>query len=444
MFVLHATWLPAAPHPSLDGSLAVWAEAAPGPPAAARRGRRPKVNRHPFAADAAALDQTLRSLPAGAVPGSAALLHVALPSRGGQPLPSPELLVEVEHGADADLSLAAWQTAGCLLPPERALRWLASLPEREQLPPNVALGADLRFWRLAARFQLSLLARQRFVPGLLADPPGAYRAVWQPWLNDPADRARLGQLTTAMPPVCRAVRLADDTPAPLAPSGLLASFLYTVTDACVRQWAAPARKPTTSSTVRPEVRWRNALLREEGVLADPGRDLPHLAKQVNEWLVQLQAEAGAFRLCFRLEAPEEAAVRREARAWTLRYLLQAVDDLSLLVPAEQVWRARGKTLRTLDRRFDQPQERMLAGLGKASGFANPSRRACTPSGPRPPRSPPTRRTPSCARLRCCWRRAASACWLRSGGAAAAPPTGWAPGSSSAPSKHKPRPAAWAA
>ncbi len=98
---------------------------------------------------------------------------MALPSRGGQPLPSPELLIDVEDGADAELGIATWQVAGRLLPPEQALRWLASLPERDRLPPAVALGADLRFWRLAARFQLSLLARQRFVPSLLADQPAA-------------------------------------------------------------------------------------------------------------------------------------------------------------------------------------------------------------------------------------------------------------------------------
>ena len=388
MLVFHATWLPAAHHLSLNGFLALWGEAAPDTPPAARRGRRPKINQHPFAADAATLDQSLRSLPAGATLGSAALLHVALPSRGGQPLPSPELLIEVEDGADAGLGIATWQVAGRLLPPEQALRWLASLPERDRLPPAVALGADLRFWRLAARFQLSLLARQRFVPSLLADQPAAagkgqgaqgsqsqatYRAAWQPWLDDPADRARLDQLAAAMPPVCRAVRLADDEAPLRGPAGLLSSFLYTVTDACVRQWGAPARKPTTSATVRPELRWRNALLRADAAaLEDSAHDLAPLTKQVHEWLAQLQAEAGAaFRLCFRLEAPETTVSRRDAHAWSLRYLLQATDDLSLLVPAEQVWRARGKTLRTLDRRFDQPQERMLAGLGKASRLFAP-------------------------------------------------------------------------
>jgi SNF2 family DNA or RNA helicase len=358
--------------------LAVWGETAAAP-APARRGRKPKVSRHPFAADAAALSQALRSLPADA-PATPVELTVALPSSNSHPLPSPELLREVEDTADAEPALAAWQVAGCLLPAEHALRWLVHLPEREQLPPDLALGADVRFWRLAARFALSLLARQRFVPNLVAEThaagkaragrQNALRAVWQPWLDDPADRARLAQLATAMPPACRAVTLAEAA-SPPTPTALLTSFLLTISDAHVRQWAAPARKPTTSSGVRPELRWRNALLRADALLDDAERNLAPLATQLQEWLAQLQTEAGAFRLCFRLEAPEEAAVRREARAWTLRYLLQAVPDLSLLVPAEQVWRARGKTLRHLDHRFDQPQERMLAGLGKASRLCAP-------------------------------------------------------------------------
>lgn len=380
MFVLHATWLPADHPASPSAGLAIWGETVAAP-VAARRGRRPKVDRHPFAAGADALSQALRSLPVD-VPATAAVLAVTMPSRNNRPLPSPELLWDVEDVDDAGAALAMWQVAGSLLSPEHALRWLIHLPARDQLQPGLTLGADVRFWQLAARFALGLLGRQRFVPGLLAavqppdatgrGRPGSYRAVWQPWLDDLADRARLIQLTRAMPPVCRAVKLAESAASLPAPTALLTDFLLTITDTHVRRWAAPGRKPTTSAGVRPELRWRNALLRADAALDDSERNLAPLARQIQEWLAQLQTEAGAaFRLCFRLEAPEDSAVRREVRAWTVRYLLQAVDDPSLLVPAEQVWRARGKTLRYLDRRFDQPQERMLAGLGKASRLCEP-------------------------------------------------------------------------
>ena len=323
----------------------------------------------------------MRSLPGDSASRSAALLHVDLPSRGIQPLSSPDLLVDAEDTPDGETSLATWQVAGCLLSPEDALPWLARLPERDRLPPQVTLGADVKFWRMAARFQLSLLARQRLVPALpepVAPAAGSqksqatYRAAWQPSLDDPADRTRLEQLAAAMPPVCRALRLPDDPANPPGPAGLLTNFLHTVTDACVRGWAAQSAATAARVPVRSELRWRNALLRADPAVDGSAGDLARLAGQVNDWLAQLRTDGdAAFRLCFRLEPPEEPPVERNERAWQLRYLLQAADDLSLLVPAEQVWQARGQKLRYLDRRFDQPQEQMLAGLGKASRLFAP-------------------------------------------------------------------------
>ena len=67
--------------------------------------------------------------------------------------------------------------------------------------------------------------------------------------------------------------------------------------------------------------------------------------------------------------------------WTIQYLLQATDDPSLLVPLSEVWQQRGATARFLDRRFDQPQERVLAGLGRATQLfpaLEPSLRASRP------------------------------------------------------------------
>jgi SNF2 family DNA or RNA helicase len=55
----------------------------------------------------------------------------------------------------------------------------------------------------------------------------------------------------------------------------------------------------------------------------------------------------------------------------LSYLLQAVDDPSLLVPAGEIWREQGAMFTYLDRRFAQPQERLLTGLGFAARLFPP-------------------------------------------------------------------------
>jgi SNF2 family DNA or RNA helicase/intein/homing endonuclease len=57
--------------------------------------------------------------------------------------------------------------------------------------------------------------------------------------------------------------------------------------------------------------------------------------------------------------------------WRLDYLLQALDDPSLLVPLEEIWRERGSIARFVDRRFDHPHKRVLAGLGQAARLFAP-------------------------------------------------------------------------
>jgi len=116
------------------------------------------------------------------------------------------------------------------------------------------------------------------------------------------------------------------------------------------------------------------------------RTLAALFEAWRDWSGQFRGEAeAAFRLCFRLEPPDVDRETGQVRSpdWTLRYLLQAGDDPSLLVPAEQVWSAEGGTLRVLDRRFEGAQERLLAGLGLASRLfppITPSLRSARPQG----------------------------------------------------------------
>src|SRR5205823_3175925 len=72
-----------------------------------------------------------------------------------------------------------------------------------------------------------------------------------------------------------------------------------------------------------------------------------------------------FRTCFRLDPPSSENGKQDTN-WHVSYYLQANDDRSLLVPAAQVWKERSSTLTFLKRQFENPQERLLADLGKAS------------------------------------------------------------------------------
>ena len=61
-------------------------------------------------------------------------------------------------------------------------------------------------------------------------------------------------------------------------------------------------------------------------------------------------------------------MRIEERAlepWRVEIMLQAKDDPSVLVPAQDVWNSNGDGLRVVGRQIDDPQERLLGGLGHA-------------------------------------------------------------------------------
>jgi SNF2 family DNA or RNA helicase len=144
--------------------------------------------------------------------------------------------------------------------------------------------------------------------------------------------------------------------------------------------------------------WWEALFGSPVVDAPPER-LRVCHEQLRAWEEAGRRQgAETFRVCFRLDPPEiatqpspaygsddgaaaetwpprqtEASPGRApaSATWHLRYLLQANDDPSLLVPAGEVWGQRGATARFLNRRLAAPQERLLAGLGRAARLFPP-------------------------------------------------------------------------
>ncbi len=410
--VLHATWLPPLTPPTGGGCLFLWGEGRGRVtlPLQPRRGHTPQTPPHPFQLLPVALRDTLPGL----IPSNAdeAQALARLPASGHAPQPSPQLIRDflAEEPVEPE-SLGLWRVDGLALPPLAALAFLNDLPRPEHLAPRLALGADLRFWSLAGKLALELLARQQFAPTLLQPfdkdqdkaqgiapirQNGAFYAAWVPVLDRPEDLRRVERLAQAMPPVCRAFtplcppsRGEEHSIPPLeggagggAPRALLKDFLGALVDAAVRAWAPPLLQVVTRRDDPALRAWLTALFCTDPSVDAPARDLENFHAEVGRWLEQLLAGAEEpFRLCFRLEppAPPEPEPEDEGEAtlwvppdeWALRFFLQARDDPSLLVPAGLVWRERGSTLRYLDRRFDNPQERLLAGLGQAAPLFPP-------------------------------------------------------------------------
>jgi SNF2 family DNA or RNA helicase len=359
--IFHATWLPSAK------SLFLWGEASEAP---ARKGRRAKLSAHPFLT----APDRLRAFLSVRVSSSEIEEHtltIWLPSAADTPLPSPELL---DTGAPAAPEgtpvLSPWQVAGLRVPIDPALELLLA-------PAAGLLGADLRAWRVAALLAMEILAGQQALPSLQRTG-FQLRAAWLP--RPAPDTARkLAELARALPPLCRAAT--DDPANAPAPRALLDDFLAAAIDTSIRDLAHPGERRNTKNAAddaglssfvfrpssTPGGKWLTALLSHDPIVQLKGPEADALYKAWQSWAGQAQvAGDDAFRITFRLEPPDRAD-----RPWTLAFLLRATDDPSLIVSAAQIWRERGATFNYLDRRFEHPHERLLAGLGYAARLFPP-------------------------------------------------------------------------
>ena len=264
-----------------------------------------------------------------------------LPSRKNKPQVSSPLISE-SPGSSATTAISPWQVTALNLPPPAEIEFLSICVGQELLAPGIIIGKDLAFWTITLRFAASLAARQRFLPGL-AEIQGTYYARWEPLLSG-TDGHTVAKLAGRMPSVCRALTL-NDPSLPVRPaSEVLEDFLGRLVDQLVRfsipnapepvkmRRGGPARKVSEFDSLHDQ--WLTALKAPDGLMAgDPG-DLARLHQHIQQWRHPVSVTAAApFHLCFRLEEPDETSLPEPGQEqWFLRYLLQAADDPSLLIP----------------------------------------------------------------------------------------------------------------
>jgi len=360
------------------------------------RQRTPKVPSHPSQAAIGQLRSALAAgftsiAPSAAQPATAV---VWLPSQDGLPLTRRNVFRSAASGNGGHARTAApaptlmpWQVTGLALSPLAALACLSHLtrqPLRSRETETVSfqrvrLGHDLTFWSNAAKFTLEILVGQHFLPGLRIQRAGQLEGRWQPLWLDPRTEQRRSLLVAAMPPVCRAYNLDDPSVAPLA-AELLDHFVSTLVDTAIRAWTDDALLAGAPQT--PSMAWIRSLLGDDRRVTLPPQPAHDLFQEWHQWTEQLYVVRDAnFRICFVLTEPRRpdlagaAEASTEESAWHLRYYLQARDNPALMVSAHEVWGATRGFVQAGGRQIDQPQERLLAGLGVASRLFPPLERS---------------------------------------------------------------------
>ncbi|MEO8972528.1 MAG: DEAD/DEAH box helicase [Ktedonobacteraceae bacterium] len=369
MIVLHAIW-----DNVVASKLHLWAESSNMPIVARKRGGRQteQTQTHPFTLSYKALREALGELAGSLLAQSAELdaLTLRLPSTAKGPQSSPELIREQDDVGQDITGFKTWDVETLTLAPGTALDFLLTLPDNA--PRGIAFGSSLHFWLMVARFASELVVGQAYMPALQETKQNrivTYRAAWQAVLSDD-DSGRMAQLAQLMPSVCWSYLPLGDKTASLLREMLL-HFLNATVDAYVRESLSvkdllPAQSRQRAKTLSLPEQWLAGLTTDDGTLTGTAKELRVFAQTIQTWLGQLSMKeaASSFRTCFRLDPP--SAEDTESKDWHISFYLQAKDDRSLLVPAEQVWRERSGTLTFLKRKFENPQERLLADLARAS------------------------------------------------------------------------------
>ncbi len=337
-------------------------------------------------------------------------LTLTLPSSTDGPQASPQLLrpVQDDHSDASFDRVEDWDV------PVLAVSAGAALDLALALPPApvaaVVVGDSLRFVAEAAKLALELVARGRLRAGLVRRGD-EWTGRWLPVTDDPHDAARVEMLHRSMPAAVRAQRSGG------APEAVTRSMLGAVVDACARELLDDTSDARPQSAIDA---WLAALGAEDAVVAGDPWELAALAEQLDGWWEDGRRYAAQrmFRTCFRLVAPDEpeddedrsepAEVQQEVdarsarehastprrrdspaaqdeadaqRPWRVDILLQSKEDPSVLVPAAEVW-SRSERLNALGRMLENPQERLLGGLGHALALwpeLEPALREATPT-----------------------------------------------------------------
>jgi superfamily II DNA or RNA helicase len=327
-------------------------------------------------ATVALADAELRAELAKLLPGKAAERAEArnavawLPAGAAGPVAEERAHVRLS-GEGRDLALRAQPVAALLLARRDSIELLARVANDLDRRSDAELAAaggpspDVRWFAHALRFVARLVLDGRFVPGAEGDPT-TLRSKWQPVLRD-EEHALVAALGASLPAAARALSSIDATAPPRDdPRALARRFISEALDTLVRMGANEARQLGFGPTARVRSQhdaWIRSLLSFDRAIAlhkDGGDPLP---QEVATWQRPLELSADApVRLVFRLEEPEG-----DEGPWTLRFLLRATDDPSLLVPLADV--LDGKAKGPAAKGGAAARELTLVALGQAAAVS---------------------------------------------------------------------------
>lgn len=340
-----------------------------------------RLKLHPFCADRDWLCESINSISESFLAENFldTEINLLLPTleQSNQPLASPHLLYTDINSTEKAM-IAPWRVKSVCVKSIHAIDLLLALSNT--IPTGIVLATSTKYFIEWAKFALELVTRGRAMPGL-DKRKDDYYACWNAIIDEDRDLERWQTLVKAMPASCRAELMPGDKE---KHNGRMATeiaqdLMQHLTDGCIRSILAHNAERSFSKTkskskikskanAKLDLLWLNALQSLDAKLINTSKsEIDKLSSGLTKWRAAIAVKRDPLRLCFRLTEPP-AKEDEQKQPWQLDFLLQAIDDKSLLVAADAIWQTESNEFTFLNRTLENPQEKLLESLGRAANL----------------------------------------------------------------------------
>ncbi len=258
------------------------------------------------------------------------------------------------------------------IPPLEIMDFL--LQQLENKLDYFSLSDSTKFWLKIAKFVLEIIAKEKFIPFVHIEKRNrtetSFLGMWKAILD----------LKGESKIVTFSQELIDnnftDTSDFLAARNQILSFINSLLDSFIRNklgvFLPKYRNDINIQTSEIARDWFQSLFDSDKMLVTySSNEFDVFLGTLNAWLNKILPEKNAnpFRLSLKLTPPSEEEISdMDESIWKLEYHLQAQNDPSLIIPAKDIWNSKTGTIAFLEKRFENPQERLLIDLGRVSSI----------------------------------------------------------------------------
>ncbi|HEY8891091.1 MAG TPA: DEAD/DEAH box helicase [Clostridium sp.] len=241
---------------------------------------------------------------------------------------------------------------------------------------EIELSSELKFWITVSKFTAELIINHKYLPSLTIDRLlKKVNSQWRWHTSDPYYIDKKKILCSNMPTECKSYfHLENQEFVYTNGTKLVSNFMDSMIDSMVRSSCTDINKDndyiehesnSLSNT------WMSSLFSKLPEIPIDTSDQIKMLNEYKKWIepIKIKNSNFKFRTCFKVIPP-----RRE-EDWTLEYLLQAKDDPSLMLPAKMIFEESVDTITYLNKKFNNPQERLLEDLAVASKVFIPIERS---------------------------------------------------------------------